>query len=233
MADSPRICLVTPPAIRLDDFPDAVGAVLDATDVACVRLELASRDEAHIRRAADVLRETCHARDVALVVTDHVRLVEPHGLDGVHLASSTPSCRAARGELGRDRIVGVFCGNSRHAGMSAGEQGADYVAFGPVTPSELGDGSVADAGLFEWWSEMIEVPVVADGVDTAEDAARLADMRRFPVSRQRHLGGGRPAECGAGYPLGAGEGLTAAFTRPRQTLARRFRSGWSATRSGS
>ncbi len=179
MTGDPRICLVTPPAIRLGDFTDAIGAVLDATDVACVRLDLATRDEDRVLRAADALRETCHARDVALVVTDHVRLVEPHGLDGVHLSSTALSCRNARAELGRDRIIGVFCGNSRHAGLIAGEQGADYVAFGPVTPSKLGDGSVAGTELFEWWSEMIEVPSAADGVDTAADAARLANCADF------------------------------------------------------
>ena len=179
LAGVPRICLVTPPAIRLEGFPDAIGAILDATDVACVRLELATRNEEHIRKVADSLRESCHARDVALVVTDHVRLVEPHGLDGVHLSSTTKSCRAARRDLGKDRIVGAFCGNSRHAGMSAGEQGADYVSFGPVTPSELGDGTVADTALFEWWSEVIEVPVVAEGVTAAEDAARLANCTDF------------------------------------------------------
>jgi thiamine-phosphate pyrophosphorylase len=47
--------------------------------------------------------------------------------------------------------------------MSAGEAGADYVSFGPVGQSALGDGKQADLELFQWWSEMIEVPVVAEG----------------------------------------------------------------------
>ncbi len=47
--------------------------------------------------------------------------------------------------------------------MNAGEAGADYVAFGPVGTSSLGDGVIADRELFEWWSQMIEVPVVAEG----------------------------------------------------------------------
>ena len=47
--------------------------------------------------------------------------------------------------------------------MTAGEAGADYISFGPVGQSALGDGSVADPELFQWWTEMIELPVVAEG----------------------------------------------------------------------
>jgi thiamine-phosphate pyrophosphorylase len=47
--------------------------------------------------------------------------------------------------------------------MTAGELGADYVSFGPVGESALGTGQQAEEELFTWWSEMIEVPVVAEG----------------------------------------------------------------------
>ena len=47
--------------------------------------------------------------------------------------------------------------------MSAGEFGADYVSFGPVGLSPLGTGEQAGIELFQWWSEMIEVAVVAEG----------------------------------------------------------------------
>ena len=47
--------------------------------------------------------------------------------------------------------------------MTAGELAADYVAFGPVAGTPLGAGGLAERELFEWWSAMIEVPVVAEG----------------------------------------------------------------------
>jgi thiamine-phosphate pyrophosphorylase len=47
--------------------------------------------------------------------------------------------------------------------MTAAELGADYVSFGPVGESALGDGRQAGREIFEWWSEMIEIPVVAEG----------------------------------------------------------------------
>lgn len=172
--EQPQIYLITPPAFELARFPDRLGAVLDAHAVACVRLALASHDEDKIARAADACREVCHARDVAIVVNDHVGLAERLGLDGVHLTSAAKSVREARKTLGPDAIVGAFCGASKHAGMEAGEAGADYVAFGPVSGSEP-----ADAEVFAWWTELMELPVVAEGGLSLAQAQALAEVTDF------------------------------------------------------
>ncbi|MDW3225672.1 MAG: thiamine phosphate synthase [Paracoccaceae bacterium] len=161
--EQPQLYLITPSEIELSGFPDLLASVLDAQAVGCVRLNLATRDEDRVSRAADALREVTHARDIALVISDHTLLADRLGLDGVHLTDAARSVRDTRKTLGEDAIVGSFCGTSRHDGMSAGEAGADYVSFGPVQASVLGDGSFVELDLLEWWSETIEVPVVAEG----------------------------------------------------------------------
>ncbi|WP_294220491.1 thiamine phosphate synthase [uncultured Shimia sp.] len=175
----PQIYLITPPEIELSRFPDQLSAVLDAADIACVRLALATKDEDRLSRAADALREVAHARDVAIVINEHVQLSERLGLDGVHLTDAARSVAKTRKELGQDAIVGTFCGASSHEGMSAGENGADYVAFGPVGSTSLGDGTLAEKDLFEWWSAMIEVPVVAEGALDTDIIAKLSPFTDF------------------------------------------------------
>jgi thiamine-phosphate pyrophosphorylase len=184
MAD--RLYLVTPPTLA-PGFPGTLGAVLDTGGVACVRLQIDS-DETAIRRAADLLRPVCAARAIPLVIADHVRLVVPHGLDGVHLTEATPQgVRAARAALGADRIVGAFGGTTRHRAMLLAEAGADYVALGPVRAGALGDGTEAAPELFAWWDEMIEVPSVAEGgLDAARDAALRADFLAPRLSVWNH-----------------------------------------------
>ncbi|MFV1442316.1 MULTISPECIES: thiamine phosphate synthase [unclassified Phaeobacter] len=177
--ETPQIYLTTPPSFELGRFPDQLARVLDEVEIACVRLELASRDEDTLSRAGDALRAVAHARDVAIVITDHQILAERLGLDGVHLSDSARPVRAARKALGADAIVGSFCGASRHDGLTAAEAGADYVSFGPIGTSGLGDGNQAQKDLFEWWSQMIEVPVVAEGgltVDLVSDLAPYTDF---------------------------------------------------------
>jgi len=177
--EQPQIYLITPPEVDLSTFPDLLAGILDATPIACVRLSLSSRDETVIARTGDALREVTHPRDVALVIQEHVQMVEKLGLDGVHLSDGGRSVRHVRKELGRDAIVGAYCGTSQDSGMSAGEAGADYVSFGPVGPSPLGDGTIAEADLFSWWSEMVEVPVVAEGFMNKEIVATLCSITDF------------------------------------------------------
>ena len=178
-AEQPQIYLITPPEIELSHFPVDLSRVLDDTEIACIRLSLATRDEDLILRAADAVREVAHRYDVALVIDTHVVLAQRLGLDGVHLTDGARSVRMARKDLGPDAIVGAFCGQSRHDGMNAGEAGADYVSFGPVGHTALGDGSRAEAELFEWWSQMIEIPVVAEGGLDPETIRTLSPVTDF------------------------------------------------------
>ncbi|MEM7489616.1 MAG: thiamine phosphate synthase [Pseudomonadota bacterium] len=177
MTEMPQLYLVTPPEIDAA-FPDRLAAVLDTHPMACLRLDLASRDEARVTRAADACREVAHRVDVPLVIADHAALVPRLGLDGVHLTDPR-GLRALRADWGPDPIVGAFCGTSRHDGMNAGEAGADYVAFGPAGATGLGSGARADPELFAWWSEMIELPVVAEGALDRATVERLCDKVDF------------------------------------------------------
>ncbi|WP_136442484.1 thiamine phosphate synthase [Pacificoceanicola onchidii] len=176
--DAPQIYLVTPPVFDLGSYPEQLSGILDAEEIACLRLSLATHDEDTLMRAADAVREVAHRHDVALVIDTHVVLSQRLGLDGVHLTDGARSVRAARKELGADAIVGAYCRQSRHDGMNAGESGADYVSFGPVSGA-LGSGELADEELFGWWSQMIEVPVVAEGGLTEDRVRALAPITDF------------------------------------------------------
>ncbi|WP_425074589.1 thiamine phosphate synthase [Sagittula sp. S175] len=177
-AQTPQIYLVTPPEFELSSFPGQLARLMNEVETACLRLSLATRDEDKLMRAADAIREVAHQVDVALVIDTHVVLAERLGLDGVHLLNGSRSVRAARKALGPDAIVGSYCAQSRHDGMTAGEGGADYVSFGPVGGA-LGDGALAEHELFQWWSEMIEVPVVAEGGLTEDLVRQLTPVTDF------------------------------------------------------
>lgn len=177
--DRPQIYLVTPAAFDPEDLVPRLATILDSVPVACLRLAMAGNDEDAIARAADVLRDLAHARDVALVIERHVGLVERLGLDGVHLPEGARDLRKLRKLLGEDAIIGAACGASRHDGINAAEAGADYVSFAPVGETALGSGTRAERDLFAWWSEMIEVPVVAEGALTPALVESLAPVTDF------------------------------------------------------
>jgi thiamine-phosphate pyrophosphorylase len=86
--------------------------------------------------------------------------------DGTEIADLV-DYRDARRLLGSDRIVGAFCGASRHRAMELGEAGADYVAFS--------QGGRED--LISWWSEIFEIPCIAADPVTAESLDILLPHR--------------------------------------------------------
>lgn len=178
LPDAPQLYLVTPAGATAAALAPLLAAVLDRVPPACLRLRAAD-DAAELGRLADMVRDIAHARDIPVVIEDHWAVAASHGLDGVHLTDGARNVRAARQALGADAIVGAFCGASRHAGVNAAEAGADYVSFGPVGSGALLRGDPAPLELFSWWSEMIEVPVVAEGGLDAAMIAKLAVCTDF------------------------------------------------------
>jgi thiamine-phosphate pyrophosphorylase len=147
----------------------------------------------------------------------------------VHLSDAARSVRAARKALGADAIIGAACGTSRHDGMAAGEAGADYIAFSPVGDMGLGDAARAERDLFAWWSEMIELPVVAEGgltLDLIESFAPVTDF--FAIGPEIWRARIRSPRSGAHRPAA----LKPARTAASAAAANALRSGKSATLSG-
>lgn len=114
------------------------------------------------------------ARDVAVLINDRPDLALELGADGTHIGQDDMSFAKARALLGPDRIIGVTCHASRHLAMEAGEAGADYVAFGAFFPTRTKDAKAGAAPeILEWWSALFEIPCVAIGGITVENAAPL------------------------------------------------------------
>ncbi len=177
-SSAPQLYLTIPVGVGASAFGPLLGEMLDRFPVACLRIPGAGSED-DLGRIADLVRDIAHDRDVAVVIEDHVQIAQRHGLDGVHLTRELRNIRAIRKELGADAIIGAFCGASRHDGLNAGEAGVDYVSFGPCGPTTLGQGEVAPLDLFAWWSEVIEVPVVAEGALTPALIAQLAPVADF------------------------------------------------------
>jgi len=175
----PQVYLITPTNADLSFYAEKLAPILDICPVACIRLGVSSDDESIISRHADQLRDVAHARDISAVITNHYRLVNSLGLDGVHRFDAAKTIREVREELGTEAIVGSFCGNSKHKGLNAGEAGADYISFGPVDHSALTDDNIAEFETFEWWSEMVEIPVIAEGNINHDLASQLAPVIDF------------------------------------------------------
>jgi thiamine-phosphate pyrophosphorylase len=164
-----RLYLKLPPILSREVLATFEQTIASA-DVACVLLAQ-SDTPADLAQASEMLRRT-QGRGIAFLVENDSELALILGADGLHLTEAEENTfTQARARLGNAAILGVSCGENRHAAMTLAEMGADYIAFGAAPlASEL------RAELIAWWSEIFQVPSVALDVEDAAEAARLAQL---------------------------------------------------------
>jgi len=199
-----RLYLISPPEVPdIAAFAHALDQALDGGDVACLQIRLKSREgisapDSHILALGRHIIPRAQDRGVAVLINDRPDLAVELGADGVHVGQSDMSFDQARKLVGPDAIVGVTCHASRHLALEAGEAGADYVAFGAFYPTDTKDPlAKAEPELLAWWQQMIELPCVAIGGITTENARPLveagADFLAVSAGVWKHARG--PAEA--------------------------------------
>ncbi|KTE21940.1 thiamine-phosphate pyrophosphorylase [Sphingopyxis sp. H050] len=158
------------------DFPAKLEEALAAGPVAAFQFRVKGLDQHEAARLAAPLQAICAAQDVAFIVNDDVALAKRLNADGVHLGQGDGDPRDARRELGANAQIGVTCHDSRHLAMEAGEAGADYVAFGAFFPTSTKDVEHRpESEILTWWQGLFELPCVAIGGITVENAKTLID----------------------------------------------------------
>ena len=170
-----QLYLISPPSIDAT-FVDALAAALDGGDVAAFQLRLKGLNDDAIADLAAPLQALCADRDVAFIINDSVALAQRLSADGVHLGQGDGDPREARKILGPKVQIGVTCHDSRHLAMDAGEAGADYVAFGAFFPTATKETKHRpDPSILSWWTTVFELPCVAIGGITPDNARVLVD----------------------------------------------------------
>jgi thiamine-phosphate pyrophosphorylase len=167
-----RLYLITPAAFELAEFIPQVEQAFAGGDIACLQLRLKNASDAEIIAAAKALGSIARAHDAAFILNDRYDLIAACNADGVHLGQEDleqTSLENVRRVTGDDCIIGVSAHASMHLAMEAGEQGADYVAFGAFfatptkSPEKIAKWGVPEISLIEDWATFSTLPCVAIG----------------------------------------------------------------------
>ncbi|PKP91991.1 MAG: thiamine phosphate synthase [Alphaproteobacteria bacterium HGW-Alphaproteobacteria-16] len=169
-----QLYLISPTDVS-GGFAERLVRALDAGPVAAFQFRVKNVDQHEAARLAEPLQRICADREVAFIANDSVALAKRLGADGVHLGQGDGDPREARAVLGPAAQIGVTCHDSRHLAMEAGEAGADYVAFGAFYPTTTKEVSHhPDPAILSWWATLFELPAVAIGGITPDNAGVLA-----------------------------------------------------------
>ncbi len=170
-----KLYLISPQEVG-GAFPDRLKAALGGAPVAAFQMRVKDVDEHQLARLAEPLQRICADHDTAFIVYDSMALAKRLGADGVHLGQSDGDVREARALLGPGAQIGRTCHDSRHLAMEAGEAGADYVAFGAFYPTTTKPSNYRPhPAILSWWSALFEIPCVAIGGITPDNAKPLID----------------------------------------------------------
>ena len=172
MTDACQIYLLTPPAIAdVPAFCETLDAALKAAPVACLQIRLKELENSALIQAGQAITQVCHANGVEVILNDSPDLVTEIGADGAHIGQEDMDYFSSRELLGGDAIIGVTCHNSKELAFAAAKAGADYVAFGAFFETSTKDPKTrAELEILSWWHEAVEIPSVAIGGITVDNA---------------------------------------------------------------
>jgi len=175
-----QIYLITPPQIvDLKTFCVSLHAALSAAPVACLQIRLKEMnggpaENSAIIQAARAIKPICHDHGTLVLMNDDPNLAKEAALDGVHIGQNDMDYLSSRELLGGDAIIGITCHNSKELAFKAASAGADYVAFGAFFETQTKAAKHrADVEILEWWQEAVEIPSVAIGGITVENAQQV------------------------------------------------------------
>ena len=181
-----QIYLITPPIIEdlgkfITDLEAALAAAPTDLPIACLQIRLKDMngtpaEDSVIIQAALAIIPICHKYGVNVLMNDRPDLAAEHGADGAHIGQDDMDYFSSRELLSEDAIIGITCHNSRELAFKAAQAGADYVAFGAFfeTPTKSPKFR-AELEILEWWHQAVEIPSVAIGGITPDNAAAVIE----------------------------------------------------------
>jgi thiamine-phosphate pyrophosphorylase len=112
---------------------------------------------------------------VPLIINDNLAVALACGADGLHIGQHDGNPRRIRSQLPAGMILGISAGTAEEARV-ARDAGADYIGAGAVFPTGSKDDAthIGLEGLREV-CEAVELPVVAIGGITRDNAGQLAE----------------------------------------------------------
>jgi thiamine-phosphate pyrophosphorylase len=125
---------------------------------------------------ASTLREISNELGMVFIVNDRCDLAMAVQADGVHLGQTDSPVTLARNLVGHDMLIGVSTHNAQHVKQAAVD-GADYVGFGPIFPTDTKsnpDPVVGIQGLKDIRA-LTSLPVVAIGGIKTESVVELCE----------------------------------------------------------
>ena len=158
------IYLLSPPKIRGANFYKELHQILETNKVEYFQLRLKKISDQNLLGISKKIKKIVKKNNVKFLINDKPLLAKKANADGCHIGQKDMDLIRCRKILGKNKIIGVTCHNSKKLALRAKKCGANYVAFGSFFKTLTKKSPFrASPAMLRWAQKKINMPVVAIG----------------------------------------------------------------------
>ena len=158
------IYLISPQKIRGPKFYKDLNKLLKTKKIKYFQLRLKKIHIKNLIKISNKIKKIVKKNGVKFLINDKPIVAKIINADGCHIGQRDMSLSNARKILGKNKIIGVTCHNSKKFAKKAKRDGANYVAFGSFFKSSTKKTTVrANLQILRWAKKKINMQTVAIG----------------------------------------------------------------------
>ena len=158
------IYLISPQKIRQVKFYKDLNNVLKTKKVKYFQLRLKKISTSNLLKISKKVKKIVKKNNVKFLINDKPLIAKKVGADGCHIGQKDMNFINSRKILGKNKIIGITCHNSKKLALKAKKFGADYIAFGTFFKSLTKKTAFkANLAILRWSKKKINMPTVAIG----------------------------------------------------------------------
>ena len=175
------IYLISPQKIRGVKFYRELNQVLKTNKVKYFQLRLKRIPTSNLLKISKKIKKIAKKNNVKFLINDKPFVAKTVGADGCHIGQKDTNFTNSRKVLGKNKIIGVTCHNSKKLTLKAKKYGANYVAFGSFFKClTKKTARRAYLEILRWAKKKIKMPTVAiGGIDSSNYKEILANRADF------------------------------------------------------
>ena len=158
------IYLISPQNIKGSKFYSQLDQVLKSKKIKYFQLRLKKISTLNLIKIARKVKKITKKNKVKLLINDNPFVAKLIKADGCHIGQKDMNFISSRKILGRKKIIGITCHNSKKLAIKAKDLGANYIAFGSFFKSSTKKTTFkANLTILRWAKKKINIPIVAIG----------------------------------------------------------------------
>ena len=158
------IYLISPQSIRGNNFYYQLNQIFKTNKVKYFQLRLKKISTLRLIKIGKKIKKITKKNNVKLLINDNPLVAKIVNADGCHIGQKDINFNRCRKILGKKKIIGITCHNSKKLALNAKNVGANYIAFGAFFKSSTKKTKYkANLELLRWAKKKISMPIVAIG----------------------------------------------------------------------